>query len=156
MIAKTTQAVEAAFKAQNWNYKVDEHPSGKSSAIITGFDLKSGRSVQIFLISGVTEQGEDLAIRVFEYVTIPAGRATAALKACNEASGRYRFAKFVYQENGNVSIEMDMPAEVRNVGDVAVELLYRLLDIADDAYPIFKEALGPSTTPNASPNNERY
>ena len=157
MIAKTTRAVEAAFKEQNWNYKVDEHPDGKASAIVTGFDLKSGRSLQVLLISGDVDRGEDLALRVFQYVTVPAGKEEKALKVCNEVNGRYRFFRFVYRENGSVTIEADMPAETQNPSDVAIELLYRLLDVADDAYPIFEKALEGSATPSGSPNSaERY
>ena len=51
MIMQATKTIEEAFKAQNWSYKVDEHPDGKSSAVITGFDLKCGANVQIFFIS---------------------------------------------------------------------------------------------------------
>ena len=157
MITKTTQAVEAAFKAQNWNYNIDEHPSGNTSALITGFDLKSGRSIQIFFISANAERGEDLAIRVFEFMAVPAGKEAAALRACNEANNEFRFAKFALLNNGNIAIEMDMPAETQNVGAVAVELLYRLLDIADNAYPIFEKALSGGPAPTFSPNNsERY
>ena len=142
MVTKTTKAIEEAFKAQNWNYSVDEHPSGSSSAIVTGFDLKSGRSLQILLISGELERGEDLAVRVFQYVTVPTEREAEALRACNEANGKYRFVKFAYHDNGSVVLEMDMPSETREVGSVAMELLYRLLDVADDAYPIFEKILG--------------
>ncbi len=141
MIMKTTKDVEAAFKAQNWNYSIDEHPSGESSALITGFDLKSGRSIQIFFISNTVNRGEDLAVRVFQYLSFPEEKKAAILEACNEVNGQYRFVKFVRHDNGNVSIEADMPAEVQNVGAVATELLYRLLDIADAAYPVFEKAL---------------
>lgn len=141
MIMQTTQKVEAAFKAQNWNYSIDEHPSGESSALITGFDLKSGRSLQIFFISSSVSKGEDLAVRVFQYLTFPESKKDAVIKACNEANEQYRFVKFVCHDNGNVSIDTDMAAETQNAGAVAVELLYRLLDIADAAYPIFEKAL---------------
>ena len=140
MITKTTKEIEAAFKAQNWNYNIDEHPDGKNSALITGFDLKSGRSLQIFFISNDVENGQDLAIRVFQYLDAPEDKAEKAVMACNAANSKYRFAKFVYRE-GRVAIEMDMPAETKDVGAVAVELLYRLLDIADSAYPGFEAAL---------------
>lgn len=141
MIAKTTRIMEEAFKAHNWNYNIDEHPSGKNSALITGFDLKSGRPVQIFFISTEMETGSDLAIRIFQYMAIPQGKMEAAAAACNAANGKYRFARFVSRENGYITIEMDMPAETQNVAAVAIELLYRLLDIADTAYPDFERAL---------------
>lgn len=141
MITKTTRTVEEAFKAQNWNYSIDEHPDGKNSALITGFDLKSGRSMQIFFISTENGDREDLAIRVFQYMAVPEGKEQKAMAACNAANGKYRFIRFVCRDNGSVTLEMDMPAETQNVGAVAVELLYRLLDIADDAYPDFEKAL---------------
>ena len=141
MVTKTTKLIEEAFKAQNWNYSIDEHPSGQSSALVTGFDLKSGRSLQILFISSSLERGEDLAIRVFQFVSVPEGRSDAALRACNEANSKYRFAKFTCRDNSSINIEMDMPAEAQNAGAEAVELLYRLLDIADDAYPLFEKAL---------------
>ena len=141
MVTKTTKLIEEAFKAQNWNYSIDEHPSGQSSALITGFDLKSGRSLQILFISSNLERGEDLAIRVFQYATVAESQAEAAVKACNEANGRYRFFRFVYRDNGNIAIEADMPAETQNVSAVAIELLYRLLDVADDAYSLFEPIL---------------
>ncbi len=139
MVMETTKKVEAAFKARNWNYNIDEHPSGNSSALITGFDLKSGRSLQVFFISGRQDKGEDLAVRVFQYISVPAGKEAAALRACNEANMAMRFAKFVLRSD-NINIEMDMPAETQNVDAVAVELLCRLLDIADEMYPTFEKA----------------
>ena len=110
MITKTTKEIEAAFKAQNWSYNIDEHPNGSNSALVTGFDLKSGRSLQILFISADTEQGQDLAVRVFQYMTVPEGKAEAALKACNEANEKFRCAKFVYNASGNIYLERDMPA----------------------------------------------
>lgn len=136
MIMQATKTIEEAFKAQNWSYNVDEHPSGNSSAVITGFDLKCGANIQIFLISAADN---DLAVRVFQFLPIPAGKEHAAIHLCNDMNCKFRFAKFVVSDS-NVGIQMDMPVEAKEVGPVATELLYRLLDIADNAYPEFQKA----------------
>jgi len=138
MIMQATKTIEEAFKAQNWSYKVDEHPDGKSSAVITGFDLKCGANVQIFFISAADN---DVAVRAFEFFSIPAGKEHAALHLCNEMNNKFRFAKFVVSGD-HVGMQMDMPVEAKEVGPVCTELLYRLLDIADNAYPEFKAQLG--------------
>ena len=150
MIMKATKAIEEAFKAQNWSYTVDEHPDGTSSAVITGFDLKCGANVQIFFISAADN---DVAIRVFKLIHIPAGKEHAAIHLCNDMNCRYRFAKFVASDE-HIGIQMDMPVETQNVGSVCVELLYRLLDIADNAYPVLQKEFGGAP---ASPNGaERF
>lgn len=147
MIMKATKTIEEAFKAQNWSYSVDEHPESTSSAVITGFDLKCGANVQIFFISAADN---DVAIRVFKLIHIPAGKEHAAIHLCNDMNCQYRFAKFAVSGE-YVGIQMDMPVETQNVDKVCVELLYRLLDIADNAYPVFQKEFGAPAAP-ASPN----
>ncbi len=153
MIYQTTKDVEAAFKAENWNYDIDEREG--SSALITGFNLKSGKSVQIFFISA---GDKDLAIRIFQVLPVPAGKADAAIRTCNKVNRNYRFAKFVADEE-YVGVQMDVAIETANMGKVAVELLYRALDIIDSALPDFYTAFGTApagSNPPHSPNAERY
>ncbi len=132
MVYQTTKDIEAAFKAQNWNYNIDEREN--SSALITGFNLKSGGSAQFFFISTADK---DLAIRVFQVMDVPAGKESAALQACNKINLDYRYLKFVV-DNGHIGAQADVAVETANMGPVAVELLYRALDIIDAALPTFK------------------
>lgn len=152
MIYQTTKDVEAAFKAQGWNYQLDEREG--SSALITGFNLKSGGSVQVFFISA---GDKDLAIRVFQVIPIPVGKQEAAIRACNKINLEYRFVKFV-ADNGNIGAQLDVAMETANMGPVAIELLSRTLDIIDGAMPTFRAALadapaGGSGSGNASGNS---
>ena len=133
MIFKASKEIETAIKAQGWNCSVDEQPDGSSSAVITGFNLKCGASVQIYFISAADN---DAAVRVFEFVPIPAGKGHEA-----------------------IGVEMDMPVETQNPGAVCVELLVRLLNIAEEALPAFQQAFGGAPAAPASPasgNSERY
>lgn len=152
MIFKASKEIESAIKAQGWNCGIDEHKDGSSSAVITGFNLKCGASIQIIFISAADN---DAAIRVFEFIPIPAGKEHTAIHMCNEMNRRFRFTKFV-AGNTHVSVEMDMPVETQNPGAVCVELLVRLLQISEDAYPTFQNAFG-APGAAASPNSaERF
>lgn len=155
MIFKASKEIENAIKAQGWNCSVDEQPDGSSSAVITGFNLKCGASIQIFFISAADN---DAAVRVFEFIPIPAGKAHEAIHTCNDMNRRFRFTKFVAGPT-HIGVEMDMPVETQNPGAVCVELLVRLLNIAEEAYPAFQQAFGAAPAAPASPtsgNSERY
>ncbi len=153
MIFKATKEIEAAIKAQGWNCGVDEQPDGSSSAVITGFNLKCGSSIEIIFISAADN---DAAIRVFDFVKVPAGKEHEAIHMCNEMNSQFRFTKFV-AHGDHVSVEMDMAVETQNPGAVCVELLIRLLQISEDALPAFQRAFGTAPAAPASPNSaERY
>ncbi len=149
MVYQTTKDIEAAFKAQNWNYQVQEREG--SSALVTGFNLKSGGNVQFFFISA---GDKDLAIRAFQVLPVPAGKEDAAIRACNKVNLEYRFTKFVV-DNGQIGVQLDVAIETANMGPVAVELLCRALDIIDGAMPTLKAALASSIAGggNTSPNS---
>lgn len=158
MIFKASKEIENAIKAQGWNCSVDEQPDGSSSAVITGFNLKCGASIQIFFISAADN---DAAVRVFEFTPIPAGKAHEAIHMCNDMNRRFRFTKFVAGPT-HIGVEMDMPVETQNPGAVCVELLVRLLNIAEEALPAFQQAFGGAPAAPAAPaspssgNSERY
>lgn len=155
MIFKASKEIEAAIKAQEWNCHIDEQPDGSSSAVITGFNLKCGANIQIFFISAADN---DAAVRVFEFIPIPAGKGHDAIHLCNDMNRRFRFTKFVAGPS-HIGVEMDMPVETQNPGAVCVELLVRLLNIAEEAYPAFQQAFGPAPAAPSAPasgNSERY
>lgn len=154
MIFKATKEIEAAIKAQEWNCSVDEQPDGSSSAVITGFNLKCGSSIRVFFISAADN---DAAVRVFEFIPIPAGKGHEAIHMCNDMNRRFRFAKFVVGTT-HVGVEMDMPVETQNPGPVCVELLVRLLNIAEEALPEFQKAFNDTPAAPVAPsgNSERY
>ena len=136
MIFKATQEIDAAIKAQNWNCQIEEHDG--TSAVVTGFNLKCGVPVQILFISAADN---DVAIRVFHLLQAPADRRQAMLEACNKVNLAYRFTHFVLADDNSVTIQMDVPVEAKETGAVAVELLVRMLNITDEAYPILAKAL---------------
>lgn len=133
MIFQPSKAIEAALKAQNLNCDVMEGPD--SSAVVTGFDLKSGDAATIHFIS--TSDKNDVAVRVFHFAK--GGDSAKVLAAVNELNCKFRYAKFALRED-EVCVEMDIPQETTDVGKVAFELLVRSLDIMADAAADLKAA----------------
>lgn len=133
MVFQSSKAIEAALKAQNLNCDVMEGPD--SSAVVTGFDLKSGDAATIHFIS--TNDKNDVAVRVFHFAK--GGDSAKVLAAVNELNCKFRYAKFALRE-GEVCVEMDIPQETTDVGKVAFELLVRSLDIMAEAATDLKAA----------------
>ncbi len=147
MIFQASKDIEAAIKGQNWTCNIEEREN--SSAVITGFNMKTGNNLQIFFISGADN---DAAVRAFQFFQIPEGKQNEALRLCNRLNRDYRFAKFVLEDDGWVGIQMDMPVETQPIGQVCLELLMRLLNIAEDAYPTLAALKDAPAGGNGSPN----
>ena len=104
------------------------------------FKANSIPSVTINLIS--TGDDNDAAVRIFDLVMVPESKRPAVLQALNGINAGYRYAKFVLNmTNSTVQLEMDIPMKVENVGEIALELILRAVDIADKAYPTLMKAV---------------
>lgn len=133
MIFQPSKDIEAALKAQNLNCDVMEGPD--SSAVVTGFDLKSGDAATIHFIS--MSDKNDVAVRVFHFAK---GDPAKLQSVVNDLNCKFRYAKFTLRDEGEVCVEMDIPQETADVGKVAFELLVRSLDIMADAAADLKAA----------------
>lgn len=136
MVFKPTQAIKDALAGQNINCDILERDG--SSAVVTGFDLKSGDQATIHFIS--LNDNSDVAIRVFHFAHTDPAHAAAVREAVNQINCQFRYAKFTLHDDGDVNVEMDVPQETVEVGKVATELLIRGLDIMAEAAPVLKAA----------------
>lgn len=85
---------------------------------------------------------ESVAIRVFEIVKVPADKVDVMYPAINAVNKRFRFAKFVLDTDDNtIQAEMDAAFRSNDVGEICHELLFRMVDICDKAYPDLMKAL---------------
>lgn len=132
MIYRPSKAIKEALNAQNVNCEIMEGPD--SSAVVTGFDLKSGDAATIHFIS--MNDNNDVALRVFHFAK---GDPAKLQGVVNELNCRFRYAKFTLRD-GEVCLEMDVPQETTDVGKVAFELLARSLDIMAEASSDLKAA----------------
>lgn len=148
MVFQSSKAIQEALKAQSINCDVMEAPSGDSSAVITGFDLKSGDAATIHFIS--MSDKNDVAMRVFHFAK--GGDAAKVAAAVNDLNCKFRYAKFTLRSD-EVCLEMDIPQETTDVGKVALELLMRGLDIMAEAAPDLKAA-GAALESASAPHSE--
>ena len=88
------------------------------------------------------EDGESVAIRVFDIVKVPEEKVDMIYPAINSLNKHFRFAKFVLDTDDNtIQAEMDAAFRSNDVGEICNELLIRMVDICDKAYPDLMKAL---------------
>ncbi len=137
MVHQATRVVQQALLKQD--VKCDILEKDEHSMVVAGFNMKSGNSVRIHFIS--MDEDNDVAIRVFGFIHVEEEQRAAALKGINTVNDQFRFAKFTLEEDGDVNVEMDIPQKVENLGPVAFELMIRIVQIMEEAYPILMRAI---------------
>lgn len=143
MVYGSSRKIKEALDAQGIRCQIDEGPD--SSAVVTGFDLKSGDAATFHFIS--MSDKNDVALRAFHFAK--GGDAAKVAAAVNDLNCKFRYAKFTLRD-GEVCVEMDIPQETTDVGRVAFELLARSLDILAEASADLKAA-GAALQPAQSP-----
>lgn len=128
MIFKATQEIANALaeKKLGYNIEEDEH----TSRVISGINDKI-ISYSVHFIS--TSDNNDVGIRVFDLVRFPEGKLESMSQFANECNIKYRYTKFVVDSNDDsLRIEYDVPQCCQNPGDMAVEILIRIIKIVNE------------------------
>ncbi len=134
---KATREISRAFDAKGIKYRViDKEKVSYVEASVRG---KVAPSVDIDFFS--SDDDNDVSVRVVAILRAPDNRLGQILVAINECNNRFRFVKFVLDKDRDVNLEFDMPLRTTNPGDVAVEMLIRIMKIIDDAYPVLMKAV---------------
>ncbi|MBQ8150885.1 MAG: YbjN domain-containing protein [Clostridia bacterium] len=137
MIHTATRAIQQTFDEKGVKYRIDER--GEVSSVEAGFTIENGPNVIIRFIS--TDDDNDVAIRVLQLLKVTDAKRDSMLTAINQLNDKFRFLKFVMDDNGNVSVENDLCLCAENVGDICFEIFVRSLKIIKDAYPVLMRAL---------------
>ena len=139
MIFAATKAIEAAMKAKDVKFTIDENDKLSIVRISVGAD---NLSYKISFAS--SDDDSDVAVRAFSIVrNVPDNKRAAVLEALNEANRRFRYFKFTLDKDGDVNADFDIPVRtpMSSVGDIAHELLVRSMDIFDKVYPDLMKAM---------------
>ena len=83
----------------------------------------------------LTTEKHDIAFRVNQFVHIPVEKRAAGLEMMNTLNSKYRHVRFVLDDDNDVHLCMDMPAETRDAADTAMEYFARGIKIMKDCYP---------------------
>lgn len=64
-------------------------------------------------------------------------KKTAGMAVCNEMNKQYRWCKFFMDDEGKVTAQIDAIFDMGSVGPVCLEMVRRMVNIVDEAYPAF-------------------
>ena len=80
-------------------------------------------------------------MRVFGLIHVNEDARPRVLKACNAVNRKFRYVKFVLDDDGDVNVEYDCPVSGSNPATSAREMVIRFADIVDQAYPDLMRAI---------------
>ncbi len=111
------RAVRISWEAQNIAAGLD---------ILVIFDKENHNGVH-FMCTGFCKAPDD--------------KLGALLVACNTANKQYRWIKFYIGDKHEIFAEDDAVLDMANVGEECIELVARMVNVVDEAYPSFMKAI---------------
>ena len=87
------------------------------------------------------DNGHTVAIRCFRLARAKEDRFVDVLKTCNELNNRFRWFKFSIDNDSDINMEIDCIVNEETAGEVVLELVQRLCNVVDEAYPELMEAI---------------
>lgn len=135
---KETRAVYDALSMVD-GLKVFTNEGETTSSVWLQFGLKDGKSYRIKFIN--TDDDNDISIRVYALVSITADQVSKMLPVLNELNAKYRFVKFVCDDDLDINVEYDFPVSCITPEVSAKEMVIRFTDIIDEAYPVLMRKL---------------
>ena len=114
-----TEVIAKTFSEKGLKYRTRE--AGKLSMVEAGFDGKIVKNV---------------SVRSTEIACYPEDKREMGYKRCNVINNKYRFLKFVMDDDGNVNAQFDFPQETSDecLGMMAREIFIRSMNIIDESY----------------------
>ena len=135
---KATEEIYQAFQEAALHWTADENKDGHTyvragiSTDLTSFNL--------LFIS--TDDDNDVSVRIFNFVRFDEEKRGSVLFAANKLNNTFRYAKFIVDLSDNtVTVATDFPVSCNTIGETAIEILYRFMDISDEAYSEFMKAI---------------
>ncbi|MEE5992855.1 MAG: hypothetical protein V3G42_06400 [Oscillospiraceae bacterium] len=135
---RATREIYEAFQDNDLKCIVKEYDH--SSILVAGMTGKT-TSFEVYFVS--KDNDNDVSLRVPDLVHIDPMLMTPLLHAVNKLNFKYRYAKFVVdEEEHTVGIVFDVPLNAENTGPIALELLARACRAVDEAYPVLVQYAG--------------
>ncbi|MBR7038248.1 MAG: YbjN domain-containing protein [Oscillospiraceae bacterium] len=137
MIFRATEEIADRFESDGVDCEIEE--TENASILHLAIKLEYNE-ITIRFIS--TDDGADVAIRVFDLASFPEARMNAVLRAVNTLNRAYRFAAFsVDEEKNRVDVRADLPVNTADIAEAAYEMFLRMTSICNDAYPELMKAI---------------
>ena len=136
-MSMTLTMTKAYLEAKNFKHRVVE----ERNVIETGVGgLKNKGNIEITIF--FDDNDRTVAIRTFEYCSFPAEKKAAMYEVCSKLNNEFRWIKFYVDERDNtITLADDAIVQLDTCGEEIWEIMVRLSDIADDAYPTIMKAI---------------
>jgi hypothetical protein len=135
---KMTQEIYRVL-SEDGGLKVFTDETETSSNAWLQFGIKNGGSYRIRFIS--RDDDNDVAVRIFSLVTIDKEKQDKVLPVINNLNNKYRYVKFILDNDGDVNVEYDYLVKCPDPAVSAKELIIRIVKIVDEAYPELMRAM---------------
>ena len=140
MIFKATNLITQELDKANIRYTVKDDE--EHSIVRVSFPVDNGPVASVYFIS--RDDDNDVSIRLFRLIGgVSKEKKGKICSVVNECNRKYRFLKFTFDEENDVNIEYDLTAASSDdsIGLQACELFMRIMDIANEVYPLFMQAM---------------
>ena len=134
-----TRLIYDELKAEDPDLKIFTEEREDRSEVWLQFGIDNGGSYRIRFIN--TEDNNEVAVRVFGIASIAKDQIPRILPVINQLNAKYRFAKLVCDNDGDINLSYDFFAHSIHPEKCAMEVLVRVVDIIDDVYPAIMRAL---------------
>ncbi len=137
---KAINLIAETFEQRDVKFDVISHHG--SEQLLAGFSVDCGPNVIMRFIS--SDNDNDVAARIFGLISnIPERKRARVMEACNVLNHKIRYTKFYLDTDGDINVEYDFPMSTpdEGIGEMAFEILVRMMQILDTEYGIFMKAL---------------
>ena len=137
-VFKATREIAAKLDSEEIKYSI--LTGNDSSTVQVKYSGDNFSTLEILFIS--RDDDNDVAVRAWGFVSgIAKEKRDKMIGVVNAMNDRFRYVKFVLDDDDDLNLTYDIPMTVTNVGEVAREIISRFVNIADEAYPEFMKAL---------------
>ena len=111
----------------------------REDVLRVGWGFKGG-SIEIFF--AFDEEGTHVHLEGMNFIKVPQEKYDAIYKVLNECNYTYKHVKFVLDtSDGQISARDDAIIQLDTCGPECFELMIRMVQIVEDAYPMFMKAM---------------
>ncbi len=114
-------------------YDVNEKDDATVVSVMTS--AKKIKSITVHLI--IDDDDKHVSLCCIGFVQVKPENYADALIACNECNQKYRWVKFVVDDDLDVNALDDAVTSPDTAGEELCELMLRMMALVDECYPVF-------------------
>lgn len=137
---KSIRLIMQEMDKVNMHYNVEDMED--VNILSAGYGIENGPTITIKVFS--QDDDNDVAVRVYGILhNVAEERIPKIMKVINQCNQKFRYFKFVMNDDNDVSVEYDFPVEASDytLGQEVVEILMRMMHVLDECYPVLMRAI---------------